>query len=360
MSTVNYRHVKKSFDDHQVIKGADLDINDGEFVVFVGPSGCGKSTLLRLLAGLEDVTSGQVFIDGIDVSNVSVKNRNIAMVFQNYALYPHMTVAENIGFGLKLRGAGKTEITQKSTDAARLLGLSELLDRKPRQLSGGQRQRVAMGRAIVREPSVFLMDEPLSNLDAELRNQMRVDIKQLQQRLGVTTIYVTHDQVEAMTMADRIVVLKEGEIVQVGTPRELYDNPVNSFIAGFIGQPKMNFMEMSRNASGCFIDAGGIKIPLTEDMEHRVKNVNNCLIGIRPRSFTLANGGDCPVVWSSKVNLVEPLGGETLIHVSVGKKKITLHVDKSVTCKVGDVLDIGIDPSTTPLYLFHAETGLAL
>jgi multiple sugar transport system ATP-binding protein len=360
MSTVSYRHIRKSFDSNEVIKGANLEIADGEFVVFVGPSGCGKTTLLRLLAGLEELTSGQILIDDKDVTNTPAKDRNIAMVFQNYALYPHMTVAQNIGFGLKLRGSKKAEIAQKTSEAAQLLGLSDLLERKPRQLSGGQRQRVAMGRAIVREPSVFLMDEPLSNLDAQLRSQMRADIKKLQQRLGVTTIYVTHDQVEAMTMADRIVVLQDGEIVQVGTPRELYDNPVNSFVAGFIGQPKMNFIEVSRDGNNCFADAGGIKVPLVGNLKTRADNVDKCLLGIRPKDISPVNGKAYPVTWPAQVSLVEPLGGETLIHAMVGDNNITMQVDKSITCRAGDFIELGIDPETTPLYLFHSETGSVL
>lgn len=360
MSTVKYQNVKKSFDDNLVIQGADLEIQDGEFVVFVGPSGCGKTTLLRLLAGLETPTSGEIIIDGKDVTNISPKERNIAMVFQNYALYPHMSVAQNIGFGLKLRGASKSDIAEKTRIAADLLGLGELLDRKPRQLSGGQRQRVAMGRAIVREPSVFLMDEPLSNLDAQLRTQMRAEIKKLQQSLGVTTIYVTHDQVEAMTMADRIVVLQGGEIVQVGTPHDLYDNPVNSFVASFIGQPKMNMIEVSREGDACFACADGITVPLIGQLKQRADNVDRCVLGVRPKDISPVNGQAYPVVWSAQVSLVEPLGGETLIHATVGETNITMQVEKSYTCQSGDRIEIGIDPETTPLYLFHSETGVSL
>ncbi len=360
MSTVRYLNAQKSFGDVSVIKGVDLEIKDGEFVVFVGPSGCGKTTLLRLLSGLEDMSGGQVFIGDRDVTHVSAKDRNIAMVFQNYALYPHMTVGENIGFGLKLRGAGKQEIREKTMQAAELLGLADFLDRKPRQLSGGQRQRVAMGRAIVREPAVFLMDEPLSNLDAQLRSQMRADIKKLQQRLGITTIYVTHDQVEAMTMADRIVVLQGGEIVQVGTPRELYDSPANRFVASFIGQPKMNFMEFSRNGDGCLVNTGGVHLPLEGSLRARVDSLDKCTLGIRPKDIAPVRDGAAPVIWPARVNLVEPLGGETLVHTSVGDGEILLEVDKEIQCRAGDVIDLGIDPRTTPLYLFHPQTGVAL
>src|ERR687883_1909233 len=263
MSSVQIRDVRKSFGNFEVLHGVSIPIEDGEFVVLVGPSGCGKSTLLRMLAGLENITSGTISIGDRVVNNVQPKERDIAMVFQNYALYPHMTVADNMGFSLKLRGAKAEEISSGVKRAAEILALTPLLERYPRQLSGGQRQRVAMGRAIVRDPQVFLFDEPLSNLDAKLRVQMRAEIKALHQRLTTTIIYVTHDQIEAMTMADRIVVMRDGRIEQIGTPLELYDKPANMFVAGFIGSPAMNFLEgtLRRTNGEAWVEAqGGIRL----------------------------------------------------------------------------------------------------
>ena len=264
MSSVHIRDVRKSFGSFEVLHGVTITIDDGEFVVLVGPSGCGKSTLLRMMAGLENITAGKIRIGDRVVNNVPPKERDIAMVFQNYALYPHMTVADNMGFSLKLRGAKQEEISQGVNRAAEILGLTPLLERYPRQLSGGQRQRVAMGRAIVRDPQVFLFDEPLSNLDAKLRVAMRTEIKELHQRLKTTTVYVTHDQIEAMTMADKIVVMHDGIVEQMGTPLELYDKPENQFVAGFIGSPAMNFLKgkVKSNGTAGFEGPNGVKLPL--------------------------------------------------------------------------------------------------
>ena len=292
MGQITLQDVQKSFGPVHVIKGADLDIEDGSFVVFVGPSGCGKTTLLRLIAGLEDVTGGNILIDGKNVVNVSPARRGLSMVFQSYALYPHMSVRGNIAFGLKMAGLPKAEINRKVEEAAATLNLTPYLDRKPRELSGGQRQRVAIGRAIVREPKAFLFDEPLSNLDAALRVQMRIEVTRLQKQLGTTAVYVTHDQVEAMTMADKIVVLNAGMIEQYGTPLELYEKPSNLFVAGFIGSPKMNFI------SG----------------EAAVKQ-GAATIGVRPEHLKIAREGDG---WPGKIMVAEHLGSDTYLYVDAG------------------------------------------
>ena len=302
MSSVQIRDVRKSFGNFEVLHGVSIPIEDGEFVVLVGPSGCGKSTLLRMLAGLENITSGTISIGDRVVNNVQPKERDIAMVFQNYALYPHMTVADNMGFSLKLRGASADEISKGVNRAAEILALTPLLERYPRQLSGGQRQRVAMGRAIVRDPQVFLFDEPLSNLDAKLRVAMRTEIKELHQRLKTTTVYVTHDQIEAMTMADQIVVMHDGRVEQIGAPLELYDRPANRFVAGFIGSPAMNFIEGT--VQGGALAAGSIRLPLPA---HAPKTEGARLVfGIRPEHLDLADDGV-----EAEVVVVEPTGSET-------------------------------------------------
>jgi multiple sugar transport system ATP-binding protein len=293
MGSITLKQVSKSFGSAEVIHAIDLEVEDGEFVVFVGPSGCGKSTLLRLIAGLEDVTTGRIAIDGKDVENIAPAQRGLAMVFQSYALYPHMSVRANIAFPLKMAGMDKTDIMRKVEDAARVLNLTDYLDRKPRELSGGQRQRVAIGRAIVRQPLAFLFDEPLSNLDAALRVNMRLEISELHQQLGTTMIYVTHDQTEAMTMADKIVVLNRGKIEQIGSPLELYRKPRNLFVAGFIGSPKMNLLQ------GEIAERNGART-----------------LGIRPEHVQLSTmAGD----WAAKVNIVEHLGSDTLLHVNAEK-----------------------------------------
>ena len=291
MGSITLEHVKKSFGSNDIIPDASLEIADRSFVVFVGPSGCGKTTLLRLIAGLEDVSGGRILIDGADVTNVPPAKRGLSMVFQSYALYPHMSVRSNIGFGLKMAGASKAEIDKKVEHAAGILNLTPYLERKPRELSGGQRQRVAIGRAIVREPKAFLFDEPLSNLDAALRVQMRLEVTRLQRELATTAVYVTHDQVEAMTMADKIVVLNAGRIEQYGSPLELYEHPVNQFVAGFIGSPKMNFI-------------GG----------SAAKEAGAATIGIRPEHITVTKDGDG---WEGTVNVAEHLGSDTFLYVDV-------------------------------------------
>ena len=302
MATVNLQNVKKSFGTTDVIHGIDIDIRDGEFIVIVGPSGCGKSTLLRMVAGLETVTSGDVLIGGERANEKEPMDRDIAMVFQNYALYPHMSVRQNMGYGLKIAGLPKAEINAKVEDAARLLQLEPLLDRKPRQLSGGQRQRVAMGRAIVREPAVFLFDEPLSNLDAKLRVQMRLEIRELQEKLGITALYVTHDQVEAMTMADRMIVMNGGIAEQIGTPLEVYETPRTLFAAQFIGSPAMNVFDAQ--ISGGAVHIGDTPIGPTDRPEGQVK------LGLRPEHLTNDNAGQIEV----DVQMSEPLGANTLLH----------------------------------------------
>ena len=312
MASVEIRDVRKAFGNVQIIKGVDIQIEDGEFVILVGPSGCGKSTLLRMIAGLENITSGEIAIGGRVVNHVPPKERDIAMVFQNYALYPHMSVKENMAFSMKLRKAPQAEIDERVNKAANILGLNNLLDRFPRQLSGGQRQRVAMGRAIVRDPQVFLFDEPLSNLDAKLRVQMRSEIKELHQRLKTTTVYVTHDQIEAMTMADKIVVMHDGIVEQIGAPLDLYDDPANIFVAGFIGSPSMNFLKGTA-MGGMFVAAGGYSLPLPKTAG--VKEGAAVTLGMRPEHVRLdPNGIPATVV------VVEPTGSETQVALHIGEK----------------------------------------
>jgi multiple sugar transport system ATP-binding protein len=318
MSSVQIRDVRKSFGNFEVLHGVSIPIEDGEFVVLVGPSGCGKSTLLRMLAGLENITSGTISIGDRVVNNVQPKERDIAMVFQNYALYPHMTVADNMGFSLKLRGASSDEISKGVNRAAEILALTPLLERYPRQLSGGQRQRVAMGRAIVRDPQVFLFDEPLSNLDAKLRVAMRAEIKELHQRLKTTTVYVTHDQIEAMTMADKIVVMQDGIVEQMGAPLELYDHPENKFVAGFIGSPAMNFLEGAmRGTDGKRVVqmASGARLPVAT--AGAATEGQPVVYGIRPEHLELADDG-----FDAEVIVIEPTGSETQLFARVGGQEI--------------------------------------
>ena len=327
MANVSIRNVHKAYGKVEVIHGLDLDVAHNEFVVLVGPSGCGKSTMLRMIAGLESITGGEIYIGDRLVNNVEPKNRNIAMVFQNYALYPHMSVFRNISFGLRAAKLPKDEVEQRVEEAARILGLEDLLERKPAQLSGGQRQRVAMGRAIVRDPQVFLFDEPLSNLDAKLRHQMRTEIKKLHQKVRTTVIYVTHDQIEAMTMADRIVIMRDGVIQQVGAPRDVYHRPANTFVAGFIGSPAMNMMagRAESGADGLQIRVSdGLAVPLTEGQAARVSVGSEVVLGIRPEDLTLAEE---PVngAWTvtGHIGVVEPLGSETLVSIDAGGQELT-------------------------------------
>ncbi len=351
MAEAAYQGVSKSFGATQVIGHVDLAIADGEFVVYVGPSGCGKTTLLRLLAGLESVSAGRIRIGGRDVTAATPKARNVAMVFQNYALYPHMTVAQNIGFGLRMRGTARAERDAAVARAAGMLGLDKLLERRPRELSGGQRQRVAMGRAIVREPDIFLMDEPLSNLDAQLRGQMRAEIRALQRRLGATMIYVTHDQVEAMTMADRIVVLRDGAIEQVGGPSELYERPATRFVAGFIGAPAMNILPLASVEDGVQVADGPVLLP------ERVPE-GAVEIGLRPqRLHLLGEGEGAPVVWPRTVSLIEPMGEETLLHLGEGPGALRLRHPGPPRHAAGDPARVGFDLAEAH---FFAADGRAI
>ncbi|OSP55768.1 ABC transporter ATP-binding protein [Pseudoruegeria sp. SK021] len=348
MAPVTFSNVKKSYGAVKVIHGVDIDIADGEFVVLVGPSGCGKSTLLRMLAGLETISDGEIAIGDLVVNDLEPKHRDIAMVFQNYALYPHMTVEENMGFSLLHRGASTAEIKERVDWAAGILGLAEYLGRRPGQLSGGQRQRVAMGRAIVRNPKVFLFDEPLSNLDAKLRVVMRGEIKALHQKLKTTTLYVTHDQVEAMTMADKIVVLNGGHIEQIGTPLDLYDNPVNQFVAAFIGSPSMNFIK--GRVDGDHFVAGDARLPVPPGAAEG----RDLVYGIRPEHFTLAADGGI----EAEVVVVEPMGSETQVTMRIAGQNVFGTFRERVLALPGSRLTLNVDPADT--HLFDAETGLRL
>jgi multiple sugar transport system ATP-binding protein len=350
MAAVAFAEVKKSFGTFPVIKGVNIDIEDGEFVILVGPSGCGKSTLLRMLAGLENISGGEIRIGGRTVNNLPPKERDIAMVFQNYALYPHMTVAKNMAFSLMLNSAPQAEIDERVTYAAGILGLTNLLDRYPRQLSGGQRQRVAMGRAIVRDPQVFLFDEPLSNLDAKLRVAMRAEIKELHHRLKTTTVYVTHDQIEAMTMADKIVVMHDGRVEQIGSPLTLYDHPNNLFVAGFIGSPAMNMIKGTIHAEdpASFIAEDGMRLPLARAYPQAVGL--SLVYGLRPEYIRLDDAGmKVPVV------VIEPTGYETQIVVSFGGSENTCIFRERVDVRPGETISVSIDPAN--VHLFDAQDG---
>ena len=344
MAAIRLQAIEKWFDDVQVIKGLDLDIQEGEFIVLVGPSGCGKSTLLRILAGLEDATFGSILIDDEDVTDRLPSERGLSMVFQSYALYPHMDVAANIGFALKTAGVGRSEIDSRVAQVAKILRLEPLLDRLPKQLSGGQRQRVAIGRAIIREPKGFLFDEPLSNLDAALRVNMRLEISRLHDQLGITTIYVTHDQTEAMTLADRIVVLNEGVIMQAGSPRELYNNPQNKFVAEFIGSPKMNLMPCREEGGQLSLLSASIQksgIPATG------KGV--AWLGVRPEHITLYDPKQGML--AGKVMVTEYLGSEQYVYVDCGFEDVTtVRIDPAEECTVGS--DVGLMLAQDALHLF--------
>jgi multiple sugar transport system ATP-binding protein len=350
MASVTIKGLRKRFGNLEVVKGIDIDIADGEFVVLVGPSGCGKSTLLRMLAGLEGISGGEIRIGSKVVNNVAPKDRDIAMVFQNYALYPHMKVADNMGFSLKLRNMPKPEISPRVDRAAEVLGLRQLLDRYPRQLSGGQRQRVAMGRAIVRAPQVFLFDEPLSNLDAKLRVAMRAEIKALHQQLKTTIVYVTHDQIEAMTMADKIVVMHDGVVEQVGAPLELYDRPANLFVAGFIGSPAMNQIK-GIVRGGAFESAGGIRLPLSGVPAHA--DGRTAIYGARPEHFTLSEKG-----LPAEVTVVEPTGSETYVMANLGKTPVVCVFRERISATPGDTIRIA--PTPEAAHLFDADSGRAI
>jgi multiple sugar transport system ATP-binding protein len=351
MAQVEVRGVRKSFGELEVVHGIDVAIGDGEFVVLVGPSGCGKSTLLRMIAGLESISAGDIAIGGKVVNNVPPRDRDIAMVFQNYALYPHMTVHENMAFSLKLRGADKAVIQQRVKQAADILGLGELLARYPRQLSGGQRQRVAMGRAIVRDPQVFLFDEPLSNLDAKLRVQMRTEIKALHQRLKTTSIYVTHDQVEAMTMADRIVVMRDGVVEQMGSPLDLYDAPANLFVAGFIGSPSMNFLPgtLRRSGPAAAVEAAdGTRLELANGST--AQDGAEIVFGIRPEHFTRADSG-----LQGRIDVVEPTGADTILFATVAGSQVCAVFDERAGFRPGDPITLA--PRRGAVHVFDPADG---
>src|SRR6187402_2517023 len=353
MADVTLRKVVKKYDEVEAVRGIDLDIADHEFVVLVGPSGCGKSTTLRMIAGLEDITDGDIMIGGDVVNDVPPKDRDIAMVFQNYALYPHMTVAENMSFGLRLKHYPKAEIKARVTEAARLLDITDLIDRKPKQLSGGQRQRVAMGRAIVRNPKVFLFDEPLSNLDAKLRVQMRIEITRLQRTLGVTTIYVTHDQTEAMTMADRIAVMKDGVLQQFDTPMETYHKPANLFVAGFIGSPAMNFITGSLSQGRVFTDEKkSFEIDLDAYLPKDI-NAGTWILGIRPEDIHGDNGlaiaSYHPV--EVMVEAMEPLGSDSFLYGKLSGKDLIARLRPENAVTLGQIRTLYVDRSR--LHLFH-------
>ena len=352
MASVDFVDVRKSFGSHSVIKGVNVGIEDGEFVILVGPSGCGKSTLLRMLAGLEHISGGEIRIGSRVVNDVPPKDRDIAMVFQNYALYPHMSVAENMGFSLTLKNASRGDIEARVKPAAEILGLSHLLDRFPRQLSGGQRQRVAMGRAIVRDPQVFLFDEPLSNLDAKLRVSMRTEIKNLHQRLTTTTVYVTHDQIEAMTMADKIVVMQDGRIEQVGAPLDLYDRPANLFVAGFIGSPAMNMLagRLDPADPATFVTHDGVRLALGHG--HRGKPGTELVLGIRPEAITLGGATEIEVV------VIEPTGFESQVLGRLGRTDVTCVFRERLQARPGDRIPVSVDPGA--LHLFDAASGVRL
>jgi multiple sugar transport system ATP-binding protein len=387
MAEIVLDHVTKRYPDGtEAVKDMNVEIADGEFVILVGPSGCGKSTALRMIAGLEEITEGQLRIGGDVVNHLSPKDRDIAMVFQNYALYPHMTVRENMAFALKLAKVGKEEIRRRVEEAAKILDLSEHLDRKPAQLSGGQRQRVAMGRAIVRDPAAFLMDEPLSNLDAKLRVQMRAEVSRLQRRLGTTTVYVTHDQTEAMTLGDRVAVMRSGIVQQVGTPQELYENPLNLFVAGFIGSPAMNFLP-------AHVDGDAVKLPMlrakvSERIREQCANVGQLIAGIRPEHFEdaalVGERRDEGVTFRAKIDVLESMGSELYAHFSVdseemesdvleelaedagtsevpgaeGGGQVVARLDAASKAKQGEELELWLDVSK--LQFFDAEGGRCL
>ena len=367
MAELHLNHIKKKYPNgFEAVKDFNLDIQDGEFVIFVGPSGCGKSTTLRMIAGLEDITDGELYIDDKLVNDVEPKDRDIAMVFQSYALYPHMTVKENMEFPLKIAKMDKAEIEKRVAEAARTLGLENLLDRKPKALSGGQRQRVAMGRAIVRNPKVLLMDEPLSNLDAKLRGQMRVEISKLHERLGATIIYVTHDQTEAMTLGDRIVVMSDGEVQQIDTPQNLYDSPANKFVAGFIGAPQMNFLDaVIREKNGhIYLEVGGNDQILLDDTKARIltdkgyREGREVIMGIRPEDI----GDSAEMIakfpestGTGKVEVYEMLGASSNLYVDFNGTQLTAAVEPDTAARVGDIIKIAFD--NNKIHVFDKDTN---
>jgi multiple sugar transport system ATP-binding protein len=361
MATVTFDNVWKRYGDVVAVRDFNLEIQDEEFLVLVGPSGCGKTTALRMIAGLEEITEGTLKIGDRVVNDLAPKDRDVAMVFQSYALYPHMSVRDNLAFGLKLRKVKKAEIEQRVQEAARIIELTNLLDRKPKQLSGGQRQRVALGRAIVREPAVFLMDEPLSNLDAKLRVQTRAEIARLHQRLKTTIVYVTHDQVEAMTMGNRIAVMNNGILQQVGPPQELYEHPINKFVAGFIGSPAMNFINVNptRDGGRVTLRNENIDLPVPDRLKAAVEGAGNELTaGVRPEHFELGDAAANTATFRATCDVVEFLGNEELLHVRVGEHDLVAIVDASHRVRPGDVLELHVP--IEKIHIFEQEEGSAL
>lgn len=369
MANLSLKNINKIYDNgFHAVKDFNMEIEDKEFIIFVGPSGCGKSTTLRMIAGLEDISSGELKIDGKVVNDVEPKDRDIAMVFQNYALYPHMTIYDNMAFSLKIKKTPKDEIDKKVKEAAKILGIENLLKRKPKQLSGGQRQRVAMGRAIVRNPKVFLMDEPLSNLDAKLRVQMRIEISKLHQKLGTTMIYVTHDQTEAMTLGTRIVVMKDGVVQQIDTPQNLYDHPKNLFVAGFIGSPQINLIdvEVIKEEDGLYVQNDYIKLKLPKEKEQILKEKNyigkKIVFGIRPESLyddeNYIEKTDKGSIIEAPVRVYELMGAEVYLYFDLGEDQITARVKPSTKAKVGEKRKFAFDMEKS--YLFDKESSLII
>jgi multiple sugar transport system ATP-binding protein len=366
MASVSIRNLNKNYDNgFHAVKDVNLEVRDKEFLVLVGPSGCGKTTTLRMVAGLEEITSGEIRIGEQVVNDLPPKERDIAMVFQNYALYPHKTVFGNMAFGLQMRGYAQDEIDKRVREAAGILGIESLLERRPRQLSGGQRQRVAVGRAIVRHPQVFLFDEPLSNLDAKLRVQMRVELKRLHEQLETTAIYVTHDQVEAMTLGDRVVVMKDGRVQQIGEPLELYGQPANRFVAGFIGSPAMNFVEVAISGAGdaLWIQAEGLRVRVPTEFIDRVRAHagKRLTLGVRPEALRIVNGSDAGVSdysFATEVDVVEPLGNEILLNFRAGGVPMVARVDPSLRVKAHQDIRFSLDPER--LHFFDAGSESAL
>jgi multiple sugar transport system ATP-binding protein len=365
MAQVALRNIVKTFDRTPAVQGIDLDISDREFIVLVGPSGCGKSTTLRMIAGLEEATSGEIYIGDQLVNDVPPKDRDIAMVFQNYALYPHMTVFENMSFGLRLKKFPKPEIRERVQAAARILDITDLLDRRPKQLSGGQRQRVAMGRAIVRNPKVFLFDEPLSNLDAKLRVQMRTEIKKIHQTVTTTTVYVTHDQIEAMTLADRVVIMNGGRIDQIGTPHEVYHKPRTQFVAGFIGSPTMNFLpcRLVENGAGLTVrlsDWLALPVPASREARYRPRVGHELIFGLRPEHFREGRGDIPPgmAAFEARLDVVEPMGMETMVYFLVDGVEVCGRVDPAAAGTVGEPMRLVAD--VNQMHLIDPRTELVI